>query len=295
VSAQLDPGPLAGYQFLDDPVSAGAHVSLAVGERTVLALSDGFFSLDGARDFLGSSASPTAGYDALRKVHSEVRLPLGCFVVPGETTVLIDAGAGPIDYEERGVLVGGNLMRQMAKHGLQPADVDVVGLSHLHFDHTGWLATREGEPVFRNAHVYLGRGDWDYFVTGEEARMPLAPQLRTVLLTLAERDQLTLLDADRQIAPGVTRLAAPGHTPGHSLYAIHDHGERALVFGDAMYCPQQLTNSDWAAASDVDPKLARRTRETFLRDLEAHGGTGVGCHFPQLAAGRVVGGAWSSA
>jgi glyoxylase-like metal-dependent hydrolase (beta-lactamase superfamily II) len=132
-------------------------------------------------------------------------------------------------------------------------------------------------------------------VEGERPEPALPPHIETVLKALAERDRVRLLDDDRQIAPGLTRLAAPGHTPGHSLYAVHDRGDRALLFGDAMYCPQQLTNSDWAAASDVDPRLARRTRERYLRDLETSGGLGLGCHFPELRAGRVLAGAWQAA
>jgi glyoxylase-like metal-dependent hydrolase (beta-lactamase superfamily II) len=285
-------GPLHGHRLLFDPVSAGASTELVIGDRTLLALSDGFLILESVQDFIGSPAEPTGAYDALKPIHGEVRLPLGCFVLPGEVNVLVDAGFGPVDAEGLGIMVGGNLLRQMAARGLAPDDIGILALSHLHLDHVGWLATAEGEPVFPNAQVHVGRADWDYFVEGDEANLPLAPHIRAALVTLAEDDRVTLLDDDRQIAPGVTRLAAPGHTPGHSLFAIHDRGERAVLFGDAMYCPQQLTNSDWAATSDVDPALARRTREAYLRDLEAHGGAGVGCHFPQLKAGRIISGAW---
>jgi glyoxylase-like metal-dependent hydrolase (beta-lactamase superfamily II) len=285
-------GPLADHALLADPVSAGASRTITIGERTLLALSDGFLSLEQARDFIGSPSHPTGVYDALRAIQGDVRLPLGCFVLPGAPTVLIDAGFGPVDAQGLGIMIGGNLLSQLARHGLQPADIEVLALSHLHLDHVGWLATSEGEPVFQNATVYFGGPDWDYFVESEEASLPLAPHIRAGLLALAEQDRVKLLDGDRQIAPGVTRLAAPGHTPGHSLYAIHDHGERALLLGDAMYCPQQLTNADWAATSDVDAHLARRTRERYMRDLEAHGGAAVGCHFPELRAGRVLSGAW---
>jgi len=288
-------GPLAGHRLLDDPVSGAAQTTLAVGDRTVIAVSDGFFLLEKVKEFLGSETHPTAGHDALEHAYGEARLPVGAFLVPGDEPVLIDAGAGPVDVGGMGALVGGNLLRQLARHGHRREDIKVLALSHLHVDHVGWVADPEGNPTFPSAQVYLGRADWVYFVEQLAGELPIAENVRTALVTLAERDQVTLLDDDRQIAPGITRLAAPGHTPGHSLYAIHDDGERALLFGDAMYCPQQLTDADWAAASDVDPKLARRTREAYLRDLEEHGGTGLGCHFPQLRAGRIVSGAWQDA
>ena len=61
-----------------------------------------------------------------------------------------------------------------------------------------------------------------------------------------------------------------------------------LVLGDAMYCPQQLSELEWGAVSDVDPALARKTRERYERDLELHGGGAVGCHFPELKVARAL-------
>jgi glyoxylase-like metal-dependent hydrolase (beta-lactamase superfamily II) len=247
---------------------------------------------DLGRTLLGTPQHPTAGYDELRRAAGggEVRLPIGCFLVPGSSTVLVDAGVGPVDYNGMGLIIGGNLLPQLAALGIAPHQVDVLALSHLHPDHAGWVAGADGEPTFPNAQVCFGAGDWEFFVDGDGGVMGLAPHLRACLLALAERGRITLLDDDRQIAPGVTRLAAPGHTPGHSLFAIHDRGERALLLGDAVYCPQQMSNSDWLALSDVDAALAARTRELYLRDLETHGGVGLGCHFPGLRQARMIGG-----
>jgi glyoxylase-like metal-dependent hydrolase (beta-lactamase superfamily II) len=125
--------------------------------------------------------------------------------------------------------------------------------------------------------------------------MPLDPAVRQALLTLADRDQVILLEDDRQIIPGLTRLAAPGHTPGHSLFVVHDGAERALLLGDAMACPAQMTATDWSLASDVDPRVAQATRERFLGEMEVNGGVSVGCHFPELRAGRILAGEWVQA
>jgi glyoxylase-like metal-dependent hydrolase (beta-lactamase superfamily II) len=90
------------------------------------------------------------------------------------------------------------------------------------------------------------------------------------------------------VAPGITRLDAAGHTPGHSVFVISDGPDRALLLGDALYCPAQLTQTDWAALTDVDPSLARATRRRLAGDLAERGGVAVGCHFPGLQAGRVL-------
>jgi len=258
-----------------------------VGGRTILALSDGVVVIPPT--FIGTPEHPTAAHDMLRGADGRAPLPVGCFLVPGDTTVLIDAGYGPADHQGRGALVGGGLLGALADSGFGPEDIDVVALTHLHLDHVGWLADADGRPVFGRARVLVGRADWEYFVEGEGAALPLADHIRVGLLALAEQGRLTLLDADGPIAPGVTRLAAPGHTPGHSVFVVSDGPDRALLLGDALYCPEQLTQTDWAALTDVDPDLARTTRRLLVDDLSGRGGVAVGCHFPGLRAGRVLG------
>ena len=278
--------PLAGHPDAADPGSAAARQVLRVGERTILALSDGVVVIPPA--FIGTPEHPTAGHDAVRGADGRAPLPVGCFLVPGDTTVLIDAGFGPADHEGRGTLVGGGLLGALADNGFRPADIDVLALSHLHLDHVGWLADLAGSPTFARARVLVGRADWEYFVEGGNAALPLADHIRAGLLAIAQAGRLTLLDADGPIAPGVTRLAAAGHTPGHSVFVVSDGPDRALLLGDALYCPAQLTQTDWAALTDVDPDLARATRRRLAGDLAERGGAAVGCHFPGLRAGRLL-------
>jgi hypothetical protein len=75
---------------------------------------------------------------------------------------------------------------------------------------------------------------------------------------------------------------------------VHEGRERALLLGDSIYCPQQLTEADWGATSEVDPLLARRTREWLWREIESSCAAAVGQHFPGLQAGRVLGREWQA-
>ena len=278
--------PLAGHPDAADPGSGAARQVLRVGERTVLALSDGVVVIPPT--FIGTPEHPTAAHDVLRAADGRAPLPVGCFLVPGATTVLIDAGFGPADHEGRGSLVGGGLLGALADNGVRPEDIDVLALTHLHLDHVGWIADSAGRPTFARARVLVGRADWEYFVEGADAALPLADHIRAGLLAIAQAGRLLLLDADGPVAPGITRLGAAGHTPGHSVYVVSDGPDRALLLGDALYCPAQLTETDWAALTDVDPGLARATRRRLARDLAESGGVAVGCHFPGLRAGRVL-------
>jgi glyoxylase-like metal-dependent hydrolase (beta-lactamase superfamily II) len=283
------PGPersvLYDRPLAADPVSGAASAAIDVGGRTLYALSDGFMVM--SEDMVGTPDDWQAGHRALAAEYGTPRMPVGCFFLPGDVNVLIDTGLGPVDFAGRGTMIGGKLVPALAGLGVQPEDIDIVALSHLHADHSGGLGELgTGAPVFPNAEVYVGAADWSYFVTQERPQVPLDPHTVTVLHHLDRSGRLHLLDGDGDIAPGVRRLAAPGHTPGHSVYCVHDAGERVLLLGDAMYCAQQLANLDWSVSFDVDPAQARRTREHVTKDLAREGGLALGCHFPQLRAAR---------
>jgi glyoxylase-like metal-dependent hydrolase (beta-lactamase superfamily II) len=278
-------GPIDEYSLRNDAVSGGAVQTVSIGNRKLLAVSDGFLRIKPT--FLGTPSHPSAAHDVLAAEMGEVRLPLGCFLLPGEVNTLVDTGFGPVDHEGLGIMVGGRLLEHLAEQHVEPGDIDVVLLSHLHWDHIGWIADRHGEPVFPNAKVYVAREDWEYFVENGNHPAP-APHTLHALGLLADRGHVELLDGETQVVRGITRVPAPGHTPGHSIYVVHDAKERALLFGDAMYCAHQLTNADWEVAWDVDPIVAAQTRRRYIRDLEQHGGSALGCHFPELLAARML-------
>jgi glyoxylase-like metal-dependent hydrolase (beta-lactamase superfamily II) len=260
-------------------------VALTIGRHRLISVRDGTFFMP--RDFLGDEQA----HRELADADGTVRLPVGAFLMPGYEPLLIDAGVGP-GYPRPDFLTGGRLLDELAASDVRPEQVAHLAVSHLHPDHVGWVATKQEGITFPNAQVYVAQGDWDHFL--EEGHSGPAPWIREAMRDLAERGRVTILDGERQIVPGLTALPAPGHTPGHTVYAVHDGAERALLLGDSIYCPQQLTEVDWAASIEVDPVLARRTREWLWREIEGAGATAVGQHFPGLRAGRVLGKEWQA-
>ncbi len=250
---------------------------MQIGDISILALNDGEFRMP--YDFL-TNPMP---HDELVGADGVVRLPIGCFLIPGDEPILIDIGFGPRSNE---LLTGGALIDALASAGYLPSDIATIALSHPHPDHVGWLATPDGELVFDQAQVVLARPDWDYFVTDRTGE--IADHLHHALTRLGDDGRITLFDAEHSLGSSVTALPAPGHTPGHTVFVIHDRGERAVLLGDAVHCPQQLSNADWGAVGDVDPVLAARTRTWLQRDLDAHGGVAVGSHFPGLVGSRLL-------
>jgi glyoxylase-like metal-dependent hydrolase (beta-lactamase superfamily II) len=218
----------------------------------------------------------------------QLHIPIGGFVLrTGDLTVLLDAGLGPrsVDWEpepgRRARLEGGALPQSLAAIGLEPDDIDLVLLSHLHSDHSGWIWQND-RPFFPNATVRFGRGDWETFV--EQGR-PGANG--AAFRALAELDRVELIDRDGPVAPNVDSLHTPGHTPGHQSYVISRGDARAFFLGDIVSCPLQMEAPELEAAADMDRTIGIQVRERVLRELEA-GDLVSGPHFPELEWGRML-------
>ena len=171
--------------------------------------------------------------------------------------------------------------------GVAADDVTDVVFTHLHFDHTGW-ATVDGAPVFRSATYRCDAADWAHFVPSDErATRKLSPI----------ESQLETWDGDGTLLPGVDVRRAPGHTPGSAVLVLSSGDARAVLLGDAVHCPVELVDDEWATIGDVDPDLAKRTRVALARELEASGTPAAAAHFPGLEFGRLLPGegkrAWS--
>jgi glyoxylase-like metal-dependent hydrolase (beta-lactamase superfamily II) len=259
---------------------------MQLGDLRVEAASDGGSYLPPW--YFGDGDSPA--HRAITRSDGTLYLPVACFVVfTGTATVLLDAGFGPRaveyqpDLDRPGTirLEGGELPASLAALGLTPADIDVLLLSHLHGDHSGWV-WQNGAPFFPNATVRFGRQDWEAFVEQENRGADGA-----AFRALAELGKVDLIERDGEVAPGVSARHTPGHTPGHQIYVVASQGQRALFLGDAVSCPVQIEDASLDTIADMDPKLGNQTRESILREIGGEDLVG-GPHFPGLRFGRML-------
>ena len=217
-----------------------------------------------------------------------VPMEIGGFLVRGaeDRVALVDLGLGPMG----GSLGMGHFMESLTKLGISTTDVTDVLFTHLHIDHIGWAVT-DGVPTFENATYRCDRADWEYFIDpGGAEQTPLAsmmgaPTEAELLAPVVDRfdiwDEGTLL-------PGVTVTSAPGHTPGSTVIVISSGPERALLIGDVAHCPVELLDPEWEVLSDVDPDLARRTREALAREYEGTDVPMAASHFEGMQFGRLL-------
>jgi glyoxylase-like metal-dependent hydrolase (beta-lactamase superfamily II) len=198
---------------------------------------------------------------------------------PGHV-VVVDAGIGAGALPELGI---GTFPERLRAAGVAPEDVDTVILTHLHFDHVGWVG------LFPHARHHAHAIDWAYWVTDatpetgpgrEDFGAIPAPER---LAPLA--DSIVLHDGERtEIVPGVTLRLAPGHTPGH---CIVEAGDRILL-ADAAHNPAQLLRDDYESVTDVDPALARATRAALAQELIERGALATMTHDAGNRFGRLT-------
>jgi len=164
--------------------------------------------------------------------------------------IMIDAGTG----------VNGILIDRIKKIGVEPEDIDIVLITHLHGDHFGGLQ-RDGVANFPNATVYMNEIELEYFTEINVNQAAIAA------LTLYESkiDIFCLHAGEFELFPGITPIAAYGHTPGHTLYQIENGKDKLLIIGDLLHVALvQFAIPEISATLDIDPIEAAQTRRQVL-------------------------------
>ena len=257
--------------------------TFSVGDLEVLVLSDGEAIFPGTAYFQNADAD-WAAHKRWLDHEDNIVFPLGCFLVrSGDRRVLIDTGMGPIGSP---TFHGGELFNELSAAGVRPEDIDTVFVTHLHLDHCGTVARKDGDrwlPAFPNA-TYRWTADEQAYWSG-----PLPPgQTKNQKLLDAVAPRWQAADGGASLAPGVDVIALSGHTPGHAGLVLSSGDQRAFVLGDAISCPVQFTETEWSGLGDVDPKLARASQEAVAAEMEGKGALAAASHFPGLTFGRVL-------
>ncbi len=227
-------------------------------------------------------------------------MPKGMVTVPfnpqlintGSKLVLIDCGNGIANYEPTKGAVGRTL-QNLAAAGVDPKNIDVVLMSHLHPDHTNGIRAADGSMAFPNAEIMVPAKDWAFWMSDENAAKAQSDLMKGYFANVRKvyagiESKPTKYEWGKEIVPGITSVAAPGHTPGHTAFMISSGGSSVLIQSDVTNIPELfLRNPDWHVAFDVDPALAQETRHKFLDMASAEKATVVGFHFTFPSIGHV--------
>ena len=189
-----------------------------------------------------------------------------------DEVILVDAGSGIVGSWWPFEGYHCDLAGALAQHRLAPADVDLVILTHLDFDHAGGLLAGSWpgklELVFGGTSVAIP-GEAVAAARTEDPQAPLNVGTRLVAL-LDRRGVLVEVADGTEVAPGVRVRAAPGHRPGHAMIEIEGQ-EPFLFIADTLHHPVHATHPEWDGGADIQPELALATRRTVLQELAERG------------------------
>ncbi|WP_425039958.1 MBL fold metallo-hydrolase [Primorskyibacter sp. S187A] len=205
-----------------------------------------------------------------------------------DRVILFDVGSGA-DF----MPTAGKLLDALDAKGLAPEDITHVVFTHGHPDHIWGLLDEFDDPMFYEAEVLIGQTEFDYWMNDDtvttigEARAAFAVGAKRRLEAIA--DQVTLIQPDREILPGIYAHASPGHTPGHMAYELRDSGKSLMVVGDAIGNHHiAFARPGWESGSDQDPAMAAQTRQRLFDQITTDDMGLIGFHLPNGGMGQVV-------
>jgi len=268
---------------------------LTIGDARLTMLNGGNFRLDGGamHGVVPKTLwSKLVSCDALNRCEYATRCLL---VESGGKRVLIETGNGDkfagklkdiygIDHD-RAI---GDALREA---GLSPDDIDVVVMTHMHFDHSGGTTrqTRSGgyEPVVKRARHVVQRREWEDATHPHERNR--ASYLQENVGPLGEAGLLQVVDGEAEVAPGVRVVPTPGHTAGHQSVLIGEWdpgAPKALFLGDVVPTAVHV-KLPWVMSYDLDPARTVETKSALFTRAVQEDWLLVWGHDKDSAAGRL--------
>jgi glyoxylase-like metal-dependent hydrolase (beta-lactamase superfamily II) len=265
--------------------------------RTLTSVLGNAQRLDGGAMF---GNAPKAMWEKWIPPDDRNRIPLACrclVVRDGDRVILLEAGIGaffePALRERYGVVEDRHvLLESLAEVGISPADVSVIVLSHLHFDHAGgvldtWQAGRQPSLVFPNATYVVGAEAWQRAIQPHSRdRASFIPGLTDML---SESGQLELAagDSSTALGRGFRFHRSSGHTPGLLLTEV------AMPDGPVVFAADLIPGKAWVhlpitMGYDRYPELLIDEKATLLGKLLERRGRLFFTHDPNIAMGRVA-------
>jgi glyoxylase-like metal-dependent hydrolase (beta-lactamase superfamily II) len=260
-----------------------------IGSYELTAVYDGLWYRDIDDKFVRNVPFPE-----VQQALTDARMPANKIVLPftallvntGAKLILIDTGTGGQIAPTAGSM-------DLGAAGIDPKAVDAILISHFHPDHINGIKTKENQVVFPNAEINVPAPEWDYWM--DDANMNAAPaaarpafrNVRRVFGDIAK--EVKRFEPGKEVAPGITSIAAYGHTPGHTVFAVASGNASLLVLGDTTNHPALFArHPEWQAVFDVDGSMAAETRKKLLDRTAADRMLVQGYHFPFPASGHIA-------
>ena len=187
----------------------------------------------------------------------------------------------------------GPFLENLDKQGLVPEDIDLVMCTHLHADHIGWntrLVNGQWVPTFPNAQYLFSKREYKFWKEyyGKNNDPVLYNSHVDSILPVVESGQAVLIDCPYEAATGIHLQPAYGHTPGNMILEVGEGTKiHAVLCGDVMHHPVQLSHPEWSTIFCEDPAMSREARLCLLRRFANTGTFLLPAHFQSPAYGPI--------
>jgi glyoxylase-like metal-dependent hydrolase (beta-lactamase superfamily II) len=207
----------------------------------------------------------------------------------GSHLVLVDTGAAKLFGPSLGYV-----LQNMKASGYDPAQVDMVIITHLHADHVGGLNDADGKPLFPKAKILVAQEDGDYWLSQKVADgapkevQPFFKMARDSAAPYLGSGQWKAFTEGSVLVPGIVAVKAHGHTPGHTAFSVESEGQKLLIWGDLVHAHAvQFARPGVSIEFDIDQKQAIATRRSIMKDVASSKVLVAGMHLPFPGIGHV--------
>jgi glyoxylase-like metal-dependent hydrolase (beta-lactamase superfamily II) len=214
---------------------------------------------------------------------------LNCLVVETPAgRVLIETGIGERvtdKVREMRRYEGKPIVAAMEAGGFEPGSIDIVVMSHLHFDHAGGLLRADGSKAFPRARIVAQRSEWE-IALDDNSRIVASYDQPELRLVQAWGDE-GAVDGETELLPGVSVTRTGGHSHGHQAIIVRGANRTLAFFGDLGMRPWSA-NPRWITAFDDFPLDSVEMKgELFARAAADHWLVALS-HEPVTPIGRLT-------
>jgi glyoxylase-like metal-dependent hydrolase (beta-lactamase superfamily II) len=218
----------------------------------VYTLHEGSYSVDITKKFIPFDPAIHSAKDRPASLFIHVQPFL---VKLNDSLILFDTGLGYSN--EQGQL---QLHKNIKKAGFNPEDVDLVLMSHLHFDHSGGMVhdfNGKMELSFPNATYVIQRGEW------ETAFSSSSSSYHTEIFEFLQRNaHIKFIEGSGQLTEEISYELTGAHCPYHQVFLINNGEDKVFFGGDVLPEPEELIRK-FIAKYDFDGRKAMELRDEF--------------------------------
>ncbi|MGQ9707172.1 MAG: MBL fold metallo-hydrolase [bacterium] len=239
-----------------------------IGKIRVYFIQDKSFSVDGSLIYTPLSKDEWSKFAkdvGNGKVEVKTRSLL---IETGRHRILVDCGLGLICNKIGIKATGGTDLKEEIKGvGFKLSDIDIVIITHLHFDHAGYILNENGVPLFEDATYYIQKQEFDDAINNNE--ITVKSYINESFKGLMRSKQLKLINGDYMASFGVRLWLSGGHTSGHQMVLVKSRGDGLLFCGDIIPTKHHI-KLDMYSAYDLFPLSVLSMKKRIIKLVRKH-------------------------